>query len=263
MPVMTLGAYSFRIGPNSITFDQETTVFMHPIVGAHEQPEPLGATSQKVGLQGFVFSTSNQSLADLQNWLASVGFLNRPLVLNIFSQDFTGASSSQPWYSGVGYLTNVHLEYKGGYALYKYPFRFNFVEARPTVLIPASDNGDHQTYTYSMVGAGNGFIAGVELLGSAIQTASAAAQSITYLQDNNSNNLGSGPTLGVPANLLGAGNPVQLSSGAGATAFVWPVVDTSGNQSIQVANPTGNYTLKFGAAFSGTYPSVYAVFIPL
>lgn len=259
LPVMFVGCYSLLWGPNSIQLDQETNVAIHPILNGQDQTEPVGLTDPKLSLSGFVYSVDNQALLDMQRFTIpqnGTGFLNRPIAIGIFTQDSSDPLlSSQVWYTGVGYLSNLHFEMRGGYGVYKYPFRFNWIGAWPQVLIPAFDSGDHQTFTFTMTGQPTGYIAAVQLsTGGAIN--SVTAQSLAVINNVNSA-IGTGPQLGSAANRLFAGNPLNLTS-----TLDWPVQDLAINQSIQTVSPTGTYKVFFNTPF-GAPPIVKIVYIPL
>lgn len=265
MPVMWLGTYSLNFGP-LIQYDEEDTVAVHDILGGNRQTsEPIGYTLEKLQISGFLYSAaSNQALLDMVNFTATTRYRGRPVSVGFFTHDNgSGASSSQLWYSNVGYLTAKHFEYGTGKNVFHYPYRFAFIEASPQTLISCSDSGDHTNYTFSMTTAGNGFIAAVQIVGATISTAANAAQSITAILDNSSATIGTGPTLGSAANLLFNGNPVTVNGGAAVPNVNWPVKDVSGNQSIQRTSPTGTYTVTFAHAFSSLPSSVNVVYLPV
>jgi len=262
MPVMWLGTYQLLYGPNQVTFDQETTVAVKDILTMKQRSEPVGFTLQKLQMQGFLYSTSNQALIDISLFHALDRFKNRPVSVGFFTQDNSSSSSSQPWFSNVGYLTSIHFEYRGGIANYKYPFRFSFLEANPQVLIPCTDLGDHRTYAFSMTGQGNGYIAGVQLVGATIATSLSATQTISAILNNSSAVIGTGPALGSLANQLFSGNPLILG-GASNYNVDWPLSDVSGNQSIQLTSPTGTYEVVFSQVFASPPSSVNVIYLPV
>jgi hypothetical protein len=263
LPVLWLGTYSFRYGPNSISFDNENNISEHPILYGKEQTEPTGWTAQKITSQGFFYSLNQQALIDMMNWVGSqTPYSMRPCTIGMFSQD---AANSQLWFAGVGYLTSVHFDYKGGYANYKYPFRFQWMEASPIVRIPTSTtiaqaNG---IYSFDMTPQPAGFLAGVEIIGSNVETAGGLGQAIIAVQDNTTANIGSGPVLGQPPNQLFAGPQQNLN--LSPLGLPMPLMDPAGNQSIYLASPLGIYTVQFLAAWkTGFLPTaINLLYLPM
>jgi hypothetical protein len=263
MPCMWLGGYSFHYAANKITIDSETTIATHDILEAKQQTEPVGYTVNKVTFNGFLFSTSNQALTDLKRFIVSGKFKNRPVGLGIFTSDNFSSSGSQPWFNGVGYLTSIHFEFPGGYAVYKYPFRFTWVEASPVTLIEGT-TGDDQTYSFNMGGMEDGFIGGVAIFGTF--GTGGAAQSITAVKDNTSATIGQAGILGISPGLFATGfNPLLVTANSEPDdGLFWPVEDANGKESIELAAaPTGTYTVEFDVVFSTPPTKVYLMYYPV
>jgi len=265
MPVMYLGTYQLNYGPNVINFDQETTVAVHDTVNAKQQSEPIGYTLQKLQMNGFLYSGADSTaLSDMQYFEAfpqgSGAFSNRPCAVGFFTHDVL---NSQPWFSNVGYLTSVHFEYRGGQQVYKYPFRFSFLEASPQTLIATSPLGDNTRWAFDMSGAGNGYIAGIMFQGTSIGLGAGGDQSVTILDDVSAP-IGTGPILGSAANHLFSGNPSTLNSGSSVSGanLIWPLADLGNLQSIQRTNPTGSYLIQFNRPFNPGL-TLYIVYLPL
>lgn len=249
LPVQYVGSYSLIFGPAAWHYDQETAAQPHPIVGAHETTEPTGYTAKKIACEGFFHSTDNQALLDMFNFTANDYYRARPVALGIFTQD---SAASNPWFTGVGYLTTTHFDYLGGRGHYYFPFRFSWLEAYPLVRIATSTaiaNGT-TAYAFSMASQPAGYIAGVEFIGSSLDTGGTAL-SISSVQDNAPATIGTGPALGFSPNLLfGSGGTRNVAATAGKPSVMWPVVDNSSNQSIQrTTAPTGTYTVNLNVGF--------------
>lgn len=281
LPVMNLGSYSFIFGPNDLQFDREHNIALHEIASGLEQSEPAGNTLKKLTYAGFLYSINNQSLTDSYNWTARDGFFGRPVTTSFFTQDSSSATSSQPIYADVGYIQTAHMEFKGGYGIYKYWYRFTWIQANPTILI-AGTTSDSKLYSFN-VGASAavnlpGYIAGLGITGTSMATTGGAAQFINYVKNNSSTTIGSSSTLGGVT-----GNQLFLSSGKSSTlttpsgmVFPWYVTDefSTPNQSIacgavgtydgsSTTTMTGTYTAQFGVTFSTPPSNVYLIFVPL
>ncbi len=243
LPAMWLGPYNFQYGFNQLSFDQETNVGIHPILGQLEQTEPTGFTSQKISFNGFFYSTSSSAFTALQNFVASGNFHNRPMSVGFFSQDPANAS---PWFNNVGYLSNVHVEFRGGYGVYKYPFRFNFIQANPVTTVPTSTAiGTQVGYGFPMTGLTAGWLVGLQMTGPSIQT-NGTALSMTVL-DNTSTQIGTGAVVGVsPNTLFATGGTATVTAGVQSPPVSLPLTmpfqANDGSPSIRVSNAPGTVT---------------------
>lgn len=250
IPAMWLGTYNFLVGPNLLTFDDAgTTLATHTILGARDQTEPVGEAVHKLSFQGYVMSLNNQAMLDAHNFTATSNFYNRPVGIGFFSQDNSAPNSSQVLYSNIGYVQDMHFDFKGGYGLYKYGLRFNWTEASPATVV-AGGTSDGRNYTFNMQGLGTGFIGGLYLSGGLYAT-NGLGQFGSIL-DNNGNTIGSAPQLGGPPGLFTLlANPQIVSPGSGSAALMWPVKNSAqGSQSIQLSTaPTGNYKVVFQNSF--------------
>jgi hypothetical protein len=262
LPVAWLGSYSFKTMPQNIAFDQETVVWPHQVVGRHEATEPLGYTAKKLSLTGFLQSYDSSSLNSMFKWVGDItsppgssdGYKNRPCTIGLFDQDSSSSSSSQLWYSGVGYLTTIHFEYPGGFAQYKYPYRFSWIEAYPLTRFSTTTpiTLGTTTFSFSVTTACSGYLAAVELVGDGFGTPSNAIQSIIALRDSTSTLIGQGPALGIGSQQLFGGNPSIVYSSLPRPGLMWPLTDTAGHQSIKVTAPisAATYTVQFASSFS-------------
>jgi hypothetical protein len=283
LPVIWLGGYSFLFGPNIISYDQETSIALHPILGGHEQPEAVGYTAQKLSMSGFLFSLDNKALTDmLQFQLANINsqYVNRPVSVGVFTQDAgtwpSANSSSQLWFNEVGYLSGIHFDFQGGRANYKYPFRFNFIEEQPLIRVPTTTPIATETFQYQFSTASftdpvsgiaytslpPGYFTAVEVTSTASGIGTnTGAQSITsFVDDTTSTTLGSGPLLGRGSNLLFQGNPLNVLSGSSVAgvnspSLKMPLTDgllgVNGRQSIRIAASTTDiYRVVFGVKWA-------------
>ena len=288
-PVMWLGGYSFKIPPTKISFDRETTIASKPILSGLEHTEPAGYTAKKLTIEGFladktstVAGTPSSVVTDFWNWVGSLqtpgttdGYFNRPFSLGIFTQD---PLTFNLWYSDIAYLQADHHEYSGGYAQFFYPYRFQTIQANPVQYLATTTaiNSSNVTYQFNMSGndingnpltSPNGYIAGIQLLGSSIATGGTALSGSYY--NNSSTLIGSLPVLGQTTNqLFKQTTPVKsgiLAGSVGSPTLTLPAVENSGYQSIAILAVTGTYEITFNTAFAvgGTPSQIYLVWVPL
>ena len=265
MPVMWLGGYSFRVAPTSMSFDQGTNIATHQILGRQDQIEPTGITAGKLSLNGFIYNATNQALQDIALWSGGANpnqYYGRPMSVGIFSQDSSSSTSSQLWFSRVGYV-NAHLEYKGGYGIYRYPFRFDWVEAGPLLLRATFSGMGGPSYQFNMTSLPPGFVAAVQIIGANLDNGGTPLSLSLY--DNTSFLIGVGPSLGVAPNFLFSGSRGVQSGVFNTPTLNWPLFDDGGLQAVWCSAPTGNYTVTLNRAFSiGSLPTaVNLVYVPL
>ena len=276
MPVCWAGNVSLNYPPKSLILDVGTNLAEKPSLNSQNTVEATGWSASKLGVGGILKDLWQTPIGNPPNTLtlyhwywSNINVKKRPTTVGIFTGDQT---SPQLFWSMPCFIENYHAEAPPGHADYYFDYQLTLREAYPVTYVSTATpiSTSVQTYSFPMpnIGTGNGYIAGVVLVGQVQTSGNTPLTAAWYgLANGGGPPIGSMQAIGQNGNYLYGPVTNSFYSAFGISPpCCLPCQDVSGNVSILQTGVTSatTFSVKFNVAWNPSFmpTNIQLIWVP-